>query len=868
MPVRFAVRLAVLIVLALAARPLQASLIFATPNETSGTGLGAVNTLLTVQNDPSGTTESGCVAWNGSMDIVGPAACPPGIAGGDEVGINETKTIGSLGLASAFNLRVVFNASEDAGRMITLENMILRIYAPDGTVLFSSEPFTPVTLTSAFRGTGTSGFVFRLDAEQAAEANAHFSDPNNRVGLSASATGAEGGSETFYIADAAAVVPAAIDLSVIKTDSPDPVVVGETLTYTLLVNNAGPNTATSVTVTDTLPAGVTFNSATASQGSCSQAGGIVTCDLGAIGGGSSATITISVTPTAAGTITNTALVEAPETDVNPTDNTTTEDTEVVAAAPPRADLSVIKTDSPDPVAVGGALTYTIQVTNAGPDAATGVIVTDTLPSSVTFNSTTETQGSCTQSGRTVRCDLGSLASGATATITINVTPNADAVITDIVTVTANENDPVPSNNTDSEETVVGVGAAEQADVFTVKTDAPDPVAVGEALTYSIRVTNNGPDAATGVTVSDTLPGSVTYVSSSSTQGTCTFGGGVVTCDVGTLAVGTSALVSITVTPGSAGVITDTATATANESDPNPANNASSEDTTVVAAVPPRADLSVVKTDSPDPVSVGNALVYTLTVSNAGPDAATGVTLVDTLPTSVTFNGATPSQGTGCSLSGRVVTCDLGNIASGATAAVTISVTPTVAGTIVNNVAVSGNEADADTTNNNDAESTQVGPAPSAGADLGVTKTDSADPVPVGVPFTYSITVTNAGPNPATGVQVSDTLPGGVTFNSATPSQGTCAAPAAGVVNCDLGTIASGAGATVVISVTPTMAGTVVNTVGVGGNEIDPAPGNNQDTESTVIGTVPPPAPIPTLSQWMLLVFALIIGVAGAFRFRA
>jgi uncharacterized repeat protein (TIGR01451 family) len=118
------------------------------------------------------------------------------------------------------------------------------------------------------------------------------------------------------------------------------------------------------------------------------------------------------------------------------------------------DLSVEKTDSPDPVTSGSAVTYTITVTNHGSDDATGVMLTDTLPAGVTFNSATPSQGSCMEAGGLVTCDLGSLANGASATVTITVTPFAVGTIVNTVSVTGNEDDPDPSNNTDTEETTV------------------------------------------------------------------------------------------------------------------------------------------------------------------------------------------------------------------------------------------------------------------------------------------------------------------------------------------------------------------------------------------------------------------------------
>ena len=126
----------------------------------------------------------------------------------------------------------------------------------------------------------------------------------------------------------------------------------------------------------------------------------------------------------------------------------------VALAP--ADLSLTKSDSPDPVTEGNQLTYTIEVRNDGPDQATNVVVTDTLPgpSDVDVVSVVPSQGSCTQQGnQPVTCDLGTLASGSTATLTIVVTAKKAGTITNTATVTSPD-DTTPANNTATITTVV------------------------------------------------------------------------------------------------------------------------------------------------------------------------------------------------------------------------------------------------------------------------------------------------------------------------------------------------------------------------------------------------------------------------------
>ena len=184
--------------LALSASPVQASLILLGAENFQGTGLGAVNTILTIQSPGNSTTESGSVSFNGTTDVR---------TGDTQNGASQTLTrsIGDLGLTSASSLRVVFNALEPgnaADNGIQLSNLQLTIFSPTGATLFNSGAFTPQTFANTQTGAGNSGFVFALDAAQAAQAQATaFGSTDNRIGLSALASGATGGFETFFVAN-------------------------------------------------------------------------------------------------------------------------------------------------------------------------------------------------------------------------------------------------------------------------------------------------------------------------------------------------------------------------------------------------------------------------------------------------------------------------------------------------------------------------------------------------------------------------------------------------------------------------------------------------------------------------------------------
>jgi hypothetical protein len=178
----------------------------------SGSGLGAVNTVLTIHNNTS--VEVGCVSWNGTTDrygsVFGATTCT-GSSADVQTSQSQTRTLGDLGIVNAASLGVVFNASQPAGAGITLDDLVMRFFAPDGTVLYTTSGLSCPGLLSAPAcvfpstegGTGTSGFLFVMDAAQqlAATSAGVFLNPNNRVALRAAVSEAKGGSETWYVAN-------------------------------------------------------------------------------------------------------------------------------------------------------------------------------------------------------------------------------------------------------------------------------------------------------------------------------------------------------------------------------------------------------------------------------------------------------------------------------------------------------------------------------------------------------------------------------------------------------------------------------------------------------------------------------------------
>lgn len=433
------------------------------------------------------------------------------------------------------------------------------------------------------------------------------------------------------------------------------------------------------------------------------------------------------------------------------------------------DLALTKSASPTAVAAGGQITYTLTVTNNGPGNSSGYVVDDPLPSAL-VNSATTTPG-CSITADTLTCQGNPLAAGASATITLTgdaPTPN-NAAITNSATVTGNEQDPVPTNNSAS----ATVQPLPGADLALVKTAAPASVAAGGQVTYTLTVTNNGPADATGVTVTDPLPAGETLVSANPSEGACAG----TTCQLGTIADGGQAqvLVTVNVATTASGAITNTGSVNAITPDPDQANNTSSSTVTVTPApaptptpaprTAPRSDLQIVKRVNHAQARPGQMLTYTLVVTNHGPDSASGVKVTDTPRLALADMHAKPSQGS-CTV-GRPLRCSLGTVGNGKTATIVVTGKVMKAGHEVNTGSVTSSTTDPRPGNNiSRARTNVVAPAPK----LRLRKTASPTTLAAGKSITYRITVSTSGA-PARNLRVCDALPLGLTFMRATPAAG-------------------------------------------------------------------------------------------------
>jgi len=370
-----------------------------------------------------------------------------------------------------------------------------------------------------------------------------------------------------------------------------------------------------------------------------------------------------------------------------------------------------------PLVVSDTIRYTLEVSNTGSYPAYNVTVTDQLPDGITFVEMLQTFG--TVSGpNPVIWSLPVLAPATSETLWITATIDLDQsgqTITNTGSVTSSNiiTPPIdpPEVCPDGSLPINGEcpnTPGDQSNLLVTKTASADLVSAGDPLTYTINIANLGPSTASQAVVTDTLPGDVMLDSFSFSQGSFDTLTGVWT--VGSLTAGADATLTlfVTVNPDAAGILVNTAQASSEDYDPDLENNTATAQT----ALDTLSDLSISKSDDPDPVAAGGILTYTLVFTNAGPSDAQGLVITDELPADVTFLGVVSQPGylsgptqTGQSLVWTATTLPTG---TSGTIVLTVQVHPQASGSIQNHALISSATAEADPSDNEDFESTSIG----------------------------------------------------------------------------------------------------------------------------------------------------------------
>ncbi len=566
------------------------------------------------------------------------------------------------------------------------------------------------------------------------------------------------------------------DLKIEKTAPVGVINAGDTASFKIVITNLGPGTAYDATMTDTLPAGITWSLDPAVEG-CSITDGVLSCTIGDLEANGTLTLTVTGTTDAAdcGTLTNTATTSASNEPEDHTGNNTSTATMQVNCP----DLKIVKTAVTTPINAGDTASFKIVVTNLGPGTAYDVTVTDSnLPTGIDWQLDPAVEG-CTLAEGTLSCTIDELA--ANATLTVIVSGETDAAdcgeLTNTATTSAsNEPEDHTGNNTSTATMQVNC-----PDLKIEKTADSASISAGDVATFNIKVTNLGPGTAYDVVMTDTLPAGINW-SIVPAVTACSITDGVLTCSIDELAANGTLTISISGETDSAdcGTITNTATTSAsNEPEDHTGNNTSTATMTVNCP-----DLKIEKTAPVGIINAGDTAAFNIKVTNLGPGTAYDVVVSDTLPTGITWTINPAVEG--CSITDGVLTCSIDELAAEGTLTLTVTGETDAAdcGTLTNTATTSASNEPEDHTGNNTSTATMQVNCP----DLKIEKTAGKASISAGDDASFTIKVTNLGPGTAYDVEVTDTLPTGIAW-AINPAVENCAI-ADGKLTCSIDELAA------------------------------------------------------------------------------
>ena len=522
------------------------------------------------------------------------------------------------------------------------------------------------------------------------------------------------------------------DLAITKADGVTTAVPGESVTYTIVASNAGPNNAPASTVTDTFPTSLTctWTCVGAGGATCAAAGsGDISDTVNLpINGNVTYTANCAIAANASGSLSNTALVAATGAVSDPTPgNNSATDIDVLA---PEANLSITKTDGVSSVVPGTSLIYTIVASNAGPSDSPFSAISDNFPAGLSciWTCLGAGGGSCTAAGSGNIADNANLPASGSVTYTASCSVSSSLTGSLINTATATStcappvlggcSGPVDPNPADNSATDTDALTAE-VDLSITKTDGLTTVLAGGPVTYTIVASNAGPSDAPGTLVNDLFASSLTcnWTCTGSGGGLCPASGSgninavvslpamanvtfSATCNIAVSAVGT---LSNTASVSPSGSIADT----------NGSNNSATDDTALLTP----ANVSGTKSAAGFFIPGGN-VVYTIVLTNAGFGAQAdnpGDELVDVLPTQLTLVSASATSGIAVAQVGTNTVTWNGAIAANSSVTITInaSIPTSTLGTVSNQASIS---FDADANNSNESSRLTDDPSNPATAD--------------------------------------------------------------------------------------------------------------------------------------------------------
>ncbi|SNY95439.1 gliding motility-associated C-terminal domain-containing protein [Flagellimonas pacifica] len=653
-----------------------------------------------------------------------------------------------------------------------------------------------------------------------------------------------------------------IELEILASNTtPD---VGDVITFTINLSNSGPEAATGVSIENLVPAGFGTIVGINNGGTFNFGSRIITWTGLTVPVGTNTTVltfnATVLTPTGAlgefdhvAEVTFSNQFDSDSTPNNDDGDQSEDDEDAITVAPEQADLSLVKTVVDNDIApsVGDEISFEITISNAGPNDATNVVVTDLLPTGFDYVLYSATAG--IYNDTTGEWQVGTVTGGGSETLIIDVLVNASGNYVNTAQITASDAfdiDSTPSNGVSAEDDQDEVTITPSALVdlsLTKNVDNTNPI-VNTNVVFTLTVFNTGPSNATAIQVTDQLPSGFTYVSD---DGGGNYDDATGIWNVGAMANGGNASLNITATVNPTGNYTNIAEITAQgetDNDSTPNNGVAGEDDQdqVIINAAPLVDISVTKAADDLTPNVGDPIVFTITVQNDGPNDATNVVVTDFLASGYAFVSAVPSNGVYEPLNGSWT---IGNLANTASETLVITANLLAVGDYTNIAELTGlTETDVDSTpaNNDDTEDDQqtVEPVPVLVSDLLLRKSVNILSPLVGEDVIFNISITNNGPSDVTGVEVQDLLPTGYTYISNNRTAGVYD-PNTGIWELN-GVIPNGTTETMNIVATVNPSGDYFNVTEVfSSSNLDPnsTPNNNNifENDQDSAGTTPIPA---------------------------
>jgi uncharacterized repeat protein (TIGR01451 family) len=530
------------------------------------------------------------------------------------------------------------------GRVRPADQFTVGLFKPDNSEATSVSTTGSATTVSTTNFPASQGKTYSITDAMAPGSQSQFSEYVQSLKCTDSAgntapTGGTAGKWTLNIAEATAYTcnvtnKAQADISMTKQATPSPQVPGADETYSLTIKNSGPSTAINAKVTDPLPKGLTYVSA---DKGCTFASGTVTCLAGDLAAGASKTFTITASVASSATSCDASAVANQATGSSDTPDPNQSNNSASACPPvaPQSDLEITKVASAPKVPAGGQVMYTLVVHNKGPSDAHGVTVDDSLPAELSLVSARPSQGSCSGTS----CGLGTIVAGGNAQILVTANVASSAAGKQVTNCASVSGKQAKSSGSDRACAVTEIPPSPQppqpvSDLKVTKKASKSKVLLGRVLTYRLKVTNLGPDDAPEAKVTDTASKRLKTISVKPSQGTCEVGTSL-TCDLGTLATGKTALIKVRAKVMRAGSVKNTVSTTTGGKDPEPNNNVDGVRTKV------RSKLLLRKTASARSVQAGDRLTYHLRVANPMGVAAHNVRVCDSFPAGLAYVGSSP-----------------------------------------------------------------------------------------------------------------------------------------------------------------------------------------------------------------------------------